>query len=568
MSRIFCRALAAWAAALLLAVPVGALAATVTLLHVNDSHSHLDAVGPKDRHLDGTLGGLSKAATVIAAQKAANPSALFVHGGDFFQGDSYFNVTYGVAELQLLASLGLDAMVVGNHELHLGPELFTAVLAQAFPGGGGPPLLAANFDLSGFPPLQSFVTSDVVKTVDGVKVGLFGLTTPYDGANQPDPVIIRDDFAGIASDEVQHLRVDLGAEVVILLSHLGMEIDQQLAASVPGLDAIIGAHDHLALTQAVMVAGPGGKQVPIVSAGKYYQGVGKLSLSVAGGQVSLAGYELIPVNGNVPRLPPVAAVVGQLQSLVNATFGTEMFHTAVAYALLDVSESPGPVACLRDTGVGNLVTDALRFAGGTDLGIEVDGFLPDGIARGFVVGNDLFRTVGDGFDPASVAAGQPSVGYPLFTFDITGEQLLQALAATVAIGGDFFVEISGMTYTFDSRKAPFEQLVSAFVHGKPVDPARTYSATVSLGVLAGMEPLGIQVTNVRPLGRDQFAAVRDWAARLRILVYTQQGRIRDRGISCWSFKFAPAMLGAARVSASPSSVAQPARPARAMRPRW
>lgn len=81
MSRIIRHALGAWAAVLFLAVPGAGLAATVTVLHVNDSHSHLDAVGPKDRHLDGTLGGLAKAATVIAAQKLANPSALFVHGG-------------------------------------------------------------------------------------------------------------------------------------------------------------------------------------------------------------------------------------------------------------------------------------------------------------------------------------------------------------------------------------------------------------------------------------------------------------------------------------------------------
>ena len=77
MMRIVRRVLCGWAAVLLLASPALSHANTITLLHVNDTHSHLDAVGPKDRHLDGTLGGLAKAASVIAAQKAANPGALF-----------------------------------------------------------------------------------------------------------------------------------------------------------------------------------------------------------------------------------------------------------------------------------------------------------------------------------------------------------------------------------------------------------------------------------------------------------------------------------------------------------
>ena len=531
MRQLVRHAVGACAAVLLLGAPAPSLAATVTLLHVNDSHSHLDAVGPKDRHLDGTLGGLAKAASIIGREKATNPAVLFVHAGDVFQGDSYFNVTYGVAEYQLLAQLGLDAAVVGNHELHLGPDLYAAVVSQAFAPGASP-LLVANFDLSGFPPLQPFIGADMVKSVDGVKVGFFGLTTPYDAANQPAPVVIREDLAQIAAAEAQHLRNDLGADVVILLSHLGFELDQQLGAAVPGLDVIVGGHDHLVLSKPFFATGPGGKQVPILSAGKYYEWVGKLTLTVAPGAVSVADYRLIPVDASVPRLPEVTAVVKQLQAVVNATFGSEMFHTPVAFALLDVSENPGSVACLRDTGTGNLVTDALRHATGTDLGITVDGFLPDGIAQGVVVGNDLFRTVGDGFDPAAVQAGQPGKGFPLFTFDITGAELLGALETTLAAGSDFFVQISGMTYAFDPRKPPGGQLVSALIRGRPVDPARVYSATVNLGVLLGMGPLGIQVSNVEPVPGDEFTAVRDWAAHLKLLLYTPQGRVRDVSLSC------------------------------------
>ena len=101
--------------------------ATITLLHVNDTHSHLDAWGPKDRHLDGTLGGMAKAASVIAAVRATEPNVLLLHAGDVFHGDLFFNEYFGVPELQLMKQLGFDAMAVGNHEFDFGPDVLADV---------------------------------------------------------------------------------------------------------------------------------------------------------------------------------------------------------------------------------------------------------------------------------------------------------------------------------------------------------------------------------------------------------------------------------------------------------
>ena len=101
-------------AALLVARLAGAAPTQITLLHVNDTHSHLAPFGPKNLQLSGTVGGLTKAASIIAAERAADPSALFVHGGDLMHGDFFFTEYLGVPELQLLQALGLDAMVLGT----------------------------------------------------------------------------------------------------------------------------------------------------------------------------------------------------------------------------------------------------------------------------------------------------------------------------------------------------------------------------------------------------------------------------------------------------------------------
>ncbi len=522
----------------LLFVPATALGTptTITILHVNDTHSHLDAIGPKDRNLDGTLGGLAKAATVIATLKATEPNALFVHAGDLFNGDAYFAAHIGpggtpalsVPEMRLLASLGLDVMTLGNHEFGLDtPETKTLpkVLYAAF-HGAGPSVLTANVDLAAAG-LTGLVQPNVVKEIGGVRVGFFGMTA-IDFLSQGAPFLARDlkGTLQIAGDQAAALRAN-GADVVVFLSHLGFELDQLVAASVPGIDVVIGGHDHLLLSHPVLVPGPDGRNVPIVQAGEFYKWVGKLTLSVENGHVSLAGYQLLPVDAGVPRLLPVIDVVRQLQAGIDQLYGEDLWHTPIALALLDVAKDAPKGSPLRDSPIGDLVTDALRAIGQTDVALTVNGFLTEGLTRGRLVRDDAFRIVGDGIDPSG-----DGLGFPLYEIRIDGLNLLAALETTLAVGGDFFVQVSGMTYVFDSRKAAGSRLVRAFVRGQAVHPARIYSATVNLGVLQGLAqfPNVTLAAEPRPLGVSEYAAVRDWMARLKFVLYFSHGRAIDLGM--------------------------------------
>jgi 5'-nucleotidase len=524
-------ALGALAAALLLAAPAHAQAVQVTILHVNDTHSHLEAVGPKDRNLDGTLGGLAKAASAIAALKASEPNALFVHAGDLFNGDAYFAARLGgtpllaVPELQLLASLGLDVMTVGNHEFGLGSDTLAAVLFGAFQGGG-PSVLTANVDL-GAAGLTGLVQPNVVKEIGGVRVGFFGMTAiDFLSREAPFLAYTPGGFVEIAAQQAALLRAPPNdAEVVVFLSHLGFELDQAIAASTPGIDAIVGGHDHLLLSQPVMVPGPAGQDVPVVQAGEFYKWVGKLTLSVEGGQVSLAGYELVPIDARVPRLPPVALQVRQLQALIGQAYGEDLWHAPLALALLDVAKSAPPGSPFHDSPVGDLVTDALRAQGGTDIGLTVNGFIPEGLAHGRLVRDDAFRIVGDGIDP-----GGAGLGFPLYRIRLDGVNLLSAIETALAAGDDFFPQVSGMSYLFDSRKPAGSRLAAAFVRGRPVDPRRVYSATVNLGLVKGLALFpNVQLESVEPLGVSEYVAVRDWMGRLKLVLYFSHGRAFDLG---------------------------------------
>jgi 5'-nucleotidase / UDP-sugar diphosphatase len=334
----------------------------------------------------------------------------------------------------------------------------------------------------------------------------------------------------VAATQAAALRAE-GADVVVCLSHMGLRIDAALAANVPGLDAIVGGHDHLVLPQPLVVPGPGGRAVPIVQAGSYYEWVGKLTLSVDAGAVSVASYELLPVDATVPPFAPFAPAMQRIQAVVGASFGD--VHAPVAFAPSGVSRAPGPLACVRDTGVGNLVTDAFRAQTGTDIAITANGLLPDGIAPGSALGIDLFRVVGDGFDVADVQAGRPFRTAPLYTLHVKGADLAAALETTLAVGtDDVFLQVSGMRYAFDSRRPAGQRLVGVEVAGEPLNLHRTYHATVDFGVVNALPLLGVTVTHVVATGDHAYDAVLALATRLQVVDHASQGRVVDVAARC------------------------------------
>ncbi len=81
---------------------------TITILHMNDSHSGLAPYGPRTADLKGTRGGIARAASVIGYTKLAENNVLILHAGDFSVGDIFYNAYFGVPELRLLSTLGLD----------------------------------------------------------------------------------------------------------------------------------------------------------------------------------------------------------------------------------------------------------------------------------------------------------------------------------------------------------------------------------------------------------------------------------------------------------------------------
>ncbi len=339
---------------------------------------------------------------------------------------------------------------------------------------------------------------------------------------------------GIALPRVLELRLQ-GADVVVLLTHLPAVFDEALATYLPGIDAVVGGHDHLELAETVV--GPGEKLVPVIHAGAYYRKLGKVVLSIGGGIVSVRSAELLAVDQRVPRpspaQSPVAAQVAWLQAVLPAMFppGTfdpaDPFHAQIplAFAEKNVSNELNMKVPKRDTGAGNLVTDALRAATGTEIAFTVTGQTPQGIAAGPVVQEDLLRMVGVGLDSAPL----PRIAQA----EVRGDEILKALGKTIAaslLDDDFILQVSGMKYVYDSSREPGERIVSVEIGGAPLDTTRDYSVTMNALLFQMLDVMDIETKSGEVLDVSEFAAVRDYVAGLGSFVYAGENRVRDLAV--------------------------------------
>jgi 5'-nucleotidase / UDP-sugar diphosphatase len=530
---------------LLFGSPVFSQTDTLTILHVNDTHSCLAPLGPRQANLEGTQGGIARAATVIGMSKMVDPNVLTLHAGDVFIGDLFFNVFFGVAELQLMQAIGFDAMAVGNHEFDLTPYVLQQSLDSAFVGGGFP-LLSANVILDDptLVGLKNYILPFITKQVGNLKLGIFGMTTPETMlTSQPAPAIIDTSATNMmlcAAAMVDTL-VTKNCDVIICLSHLGFYADQALASNVPGINLIVGGHDHYLLETPVEVTNPMGQPTWIVQTDAFYKYIGKLQLTVTGGTVSLLDFNAIHLDQTIPEEPTVKSIVDDLIAEIESIYGL-VYTQQVSYCaetFEEVADSlmfPGP----KDTPVGIFVTDAYRLTFGTDIAIEAGGSTAQPLYQGPLVGADFFRCVGYGFNTDN------ALGYRMATFDMTGADIIAGLEfglSGIETNDEFLLQVSGMEYTYDSENAVYLRCIydSLIVGGMPLNPAATYSMTANEFVPMFLDITGIPYSNLHVYSdTTEFQILTGYASQFDTLYPYVEGRINNYpGISgietCHSF---------------------------------
>lgn len=395
--------------AVLSLLPALGWAFTLTLIHTNDQHAHLEPF-----EVDGiSVGGVARQASLIKSLRAKAENPLVLSGGDVFQGTLYFQTYVGLADLSLMNYIGYDAMAVGNHEFDRGPTAFSAFLENAtFP------VLAANIDVSGDPDLKGKVKPSAVLSVNGEKIGVVGMVTPLlPTITNVGPHLKMKDIYSSVRAEVQKLESQ-GINKIVVVSHTGYLEEQDVARRVPGIDVVIGGHTHTLLGKAgpfegegpypTVVRSPHGTTL-VVQAWDWSKVVGELNVTFdKAGRAALWHGQSHLVDDSV-LADPVAA------SMIKAfSLPMEAMKTRV------VGEADGEIMRqnVRDgsSAMANLLADAMLAATGrmgVDLAIINGGGVRADIDDGEITYGELITV-------------QP-FGNTLVVVELTGAELKQAL---------------------------------------------------------------------------------------------------------------------------------------------
>ena len=526
------RRFSAFFLALLLAVlcvlPVGAVAEgctqetnVTTILFTHDLHSHFL---PQSTAEGGESGGYARLKTVIDGERAMNPDALLVDGGDFSIGSLIQTLyTTQAAELRTMGAMGYDAVTIGNHEFdHKGTGfaemLNSAKAAQqaavelllvdarpledmdAYRERFGPvtpvlpTLLEANYAPADDNQDRAFIRSAMedygvtdCMTLErgGVTYGLFGLMGVDSDECAPTSGFTRTDAAKAAKRCVETLKGE-GAEIIVCLSHSGTgdslasSEDEELAKAVDGIDVIVSGHTHSTLAEPLVV-----NDTYIVSSGPYCQNLGSLTFSWDdGGEKRLLDYRLIPIDETVAENPEIAGPVEQWKDMVGETYLARYgltYDEVLTHTDCDLTTPASAVQ--ENNGLGTLVSDAFLWADRTLDAAYADSphtvsVTADGVLRANLPAGDL--TVAMAFDVLSMGVGEDGTsGFPLVAVYLTGKELKAAMevdASVTPIMPAAQLYMSGAKYAFNTKRMFFNRVYDAALTDVTFDESGTGNA--------------------------------------------------------------------------------------------
>ena len=446
---------------------------TLHILHTNDLHSRIEEINKydstcseKDAAEAKCFGGIARVAAKVAALRTelAGQNVIVLDAGDQFQGSLFYTTYKGEDTAEFMTMIGYDAMAVGNHEFDDGPEGLAAFVAKVkFP------LLSGNLDLSRSL-LKDKIADTVVLQVGGEKIGLVSaLATDTVDTAAPGPDVI-------FQDEIESLKADVaalteqGVTKIIAIPHTGFVKDQEIAAAVPGLDAVVGGHSHTLFGKDGAAYPTMVGNVPVVSAYAYSKYLGHLVLTFddAGNLKSATG-EPILLDASVTPDAAVAARVAELAKPLQ-----EIRDKVVAETAGEIDGSRD--SCRqRECAMGNLVAEAM-----------LDRVKDQGIAIAIANGGGLRASI----DAGPVTMGEVLTVLPfqntLSTFEAKGTTILAALengVSAVEEGEGRFPQVAGLKYTFDPAKPAgarvSEVQVATSVGWAPLDPAATYGVVTN-----------------------------------------------------------------------------------------
>jgi sulfur-oxidizing protein SoxB len=466
-------------------------------LHAH-AYTYLDFEKAARRY--GRVGGFSHLATLVKMMKARNPGTLLLDGGDTWQGSATALWTDGQDMVDACKALGVDVMT-GHWEFTLGMERVKEIVDQHFKGRVD--FVAQNVKTNDFG--DPVFAPYVIREINGVPVAIIGQAFPYTPIANP-RYMVADWSFGIQDENMQAMVDEArgkGAQLVVVISHNGMDVDLKMASRVRGIDAIFGGHTHDGVPFAIPVANAGGRTL-VTNAGSNGKFLGVMDFQVKDGKLQDYRYHLLPVFAN--QLKPDAA----MDALITKIRAPYEARLAEKLAVTD--------GLLYRRGNFNgswdqLICDALIDVQGADMA-----FSP-----GFRWGTTLLP--GDTIT-RELLMDQVATTYSFATVTSMSGEMIKTVLEDVADnlfnpdpyyqqGGDM-VRVGGLEYTMEPGATMGHRITEMRLHGKPIEAGKTYK-------VAGWAPVA-EEARTAPGVKPVWDVVETW-------LKNQNGRVKPRRIN-------------------------------------
>lgn len=439
-----------WLVIALVALVAVAQAQRVGFLTFNDVYE-LQAVD------GGTRGGAAAVDTVIHQVEAFDPHTLVLFAGDLLSPSVMSNVFKGAQMVQALNRMGVDYATLGNHELDFG----LGVLEQRIKESNFTWLSANILDSSTGKPIAG-TRPDAIVEVNGVKIGLFGVSYDFSSILANASAVTFKDPIATAKAEVAKLKGE-GAQFIVALTHEGHAQDCQLSAAVPGIDLIVGGHDHAAMMDTQC------GHAPYVKATSDWRNVWDVNVDFSE-KTPVMSFRNIPVTDQTPKNPGMEAMVQSYVKRLNASFSQVIGKSVVG---LDAVEKD---VRSRETNLGDFIADAIRSSTHADVAIMNGGGIRTDMTypAGPITKKDVYAILPFGNKVVVVKAKGSALAAALENGVSQREQLAGR-----------FPQVSGVTFVLQPNQPAFHRVSDIRVDGQPLDPNATYTVAINDYMYAG-----------------------------------------------------------------------------------
>lgn len=448
----------------------------ITFLHTNDLQGQLIPIVEGEVAKE-EFGGFARIATIVDEVRSEEKNVIVLDSGDTVQGTLFTKVYGGIQIAELMTRIGYNAVTIGDHDFDSGPEGLREFVKNA-----SFPFLVANIDLSESKYLTGLFSPSDIIDVEGKKIGIFGLTT--EDANVSSKT--DSDVRITSSKEAARKMVDEledKCDMIVAISHLGLQADRKLANDVPGIDLIVGGGSKSKLTAPVILNTPKGKTI-IVQAYKQGRYLGRLDIALKDKNVKIIDYKLIPVDYNVVSNVEMSTTIRNLYDKLKDEVNRPIGRTEIE---LDGRKSH---IRTRETNLGNLFVEAIK-----EKFPQVD-----------VVIQNAGGIRGDGIIPAGkITVKDVWEWHPfenkIVLVTIKGKELKEVLERGVSNlprSKGNFLQVEGLAFKVDLTGSPQElsednntikfngeRVKEVLVNGKPLDYNKDYRVAINDFIYSG-----------------------------------------------------------------------------------